>query len=758
MYKIVTTRKLADQIYLMEVEAPRVAARCEPGQFVIVKVDKKGERVPLTICDYNRQAGTVTIVLQTIGASTQKLAQLQSGDTISDFAGPLGCPSEFMKEDTEELKGKKILFVAGGVGAAPVYPQVKWLSKRGIDTDVIVGSKTRDLLILEEEMKAVSGNYYPCTDDGSYGHAGMVTTKIEALVESGKHYDLCVAIGPMIMMKFVCLLTKKLGIPTVVSMNPIMVDGTGMCGACRVLVGGEVKFACVDGPEFDGHLVDFDSAMKRQQMYKTAEGRAALKAAEGDTHHGGCGNCEDDEPAQDVLKRVPVREQDPKVRAENFEEVCYGYDREEAMAEASRCIGCKNAQCVKACPVSINIPDFIAKIKEGDMESAYRIIGESSSLPAICGRVCPQESQCESKCIRGLKGDAVAIGKLERFVADYALEHNIKPVKTAQSNGRKVAVIGSGPSGLACAGDLAKLGYDVTVFEALHELGGVLVYGIPEFRLPKEKVVKKEIEKVKELGVKFETNVVIGKSATIDHLIDDENFEAVFIGSGAGLPMFMGIPGETANGVFSANEYLTRSNLMKAYDNSHDTPIAIGRKVAVVGGGNVAMDAARTALRLGAQVHIVYRRSEAELPARLEEVHHAKEEGVIFDLLTTPKEILVDEHGWVRGMKLVKMELGEPDASGRRSPVEIPNSEYEMELDTVIMSLGTAPNPLITSTTRGLDTNKHNCIVVEETNGQTSKESVFAGGDAVTGAATVILAMGAGKAAAKGIHEYLSKQ
>lgn len=460
----------------------------------------------------------------------------------------------------------------------------------------------------------------------------------------------------------------------------------------------------------------------------------------------------------DVLKKVPVREQDPKVRATNFEEVCLGYNQEEAMEEASRCIGCKNAKCVQGCPVSIDIPGFIKQVKEGNIEEAYKVIGKSSALPAICGRVCPQESQCEGKCIRGVKGEPISIGKLERFVADYALEHDIKPEAPETTNGHKVAVIGSGPSGLTCAGDLAKMGYEVTVFEALHELGGVLVYGIPEFRLPKQKVVAKEIEKVKELGVKFETNVVIGKSTTIDQLIEEEGFEAVFIGSGAGLPMFMGIPGENANGVFSANEYLTRSNLMKAFDDSYDTPIIGGKKVAVVGGGNVAMDAARTALRLGAEVHIVYRRSEAELPARVEEVHHAKEEGVIFDLLTNPKEILVDEKGNITAMKVVKMELGEPDASGRRRPVEIPGSEYEIEVDTVIMSLGTSPNPLISSTTKGLEVNRRKCIVADEEFGKTSKEGVYAGGDAVTGAATVILAMGAGKAGAKGIDKYLSEK
>ena len=458
----------------------------------------------------------------------------------------------------------------------------------------------------------------------------------------------------------------------------------------------------------------------------------------------------------DMMKKVPVREQDAKERACNFEEVCLGYNADEAVAEAQRCLNCKNAHCVQGCPVSINIPGFVEKVKEGDFAAAYQVISESSALPAVCGRVCPQESQCEGKCIRGIKGEAVSIGKLERFVADWARENNIRPVGAAEKKGKKVAVIGSGPAGLTCAGDLAKMGYDVTIFEALHEAGGVLVYGIPEFRLPKENVVKKEIENVLSLGVKIETNVIVGKSVTIDELLNEEGYSAVFIGSGAGLPKFMGIPGENANGVFSANEYLTRSNLMKAFQADSATPIMESKKVAVVGGGNVAMDAARTALRLGAEVHIVYRRSEEELPARVEEVHHAKQEGIIFDLLTNPVEILEDEKGWVKGMKCVRMELGEPDASGRLRPVEIPGSEFTLELDTVIMALGTSPNPLISSTTEGLETNKRKCIVASEENGQTSKAAVFAGGDAVTGAATVILAMGAGKAGAKGIDEYLS--
>ena len=459
-----------------------------------------------------------------------------------------------------------------------------------------------------------------------------------------------------------------------------------------------------------------------------------------------------------VLNRVPVREQDPKVRATNFDEVCLGYNMEEAMEEASRCINCKNAKCIQGCPVSINIPAFVKAVKEGKITEAADIIAESSALPAICGRVCPQETQCEGKCIRGIKGDPISIGKLERFVADYSREHGYVPKKPETTNGKKVAIIGSGPAGLTCAGDLAKLGYEVTIFEALHEPGGVLTYGIPEFRLPKDEVVQKEIDNVRKLGVKIECNVVIGKSVTIDQLMEEEGFEAVFIGSGAGLPKFMGIPGENAVGVFSANEFLTRNNLMKAFRDDYDTPIFRGTKVAVVGGGNVAMDAARTALRLGATTYIVYRRSEAELPAIVEEVHHAKEEGIIFHLLTNPTEILEDEKGWVKGMKCVRMELGEPDASGRRRPVVIPDSEFTLDVDTVIMALGTSPNPLISSTTEGLEINKWKCIVAEEDNGQTSKNGVFAGGDAVTGAATVILAMEAGKAGAKGIHEYLSNK
>ncbi len=761
MYRIEKKVQLTSDIFWMDVLAPRVAKAALPGQFIIVKGDTKGERIPLTICDYDAEKGTVSIVIQVIGESTKKLVEFNEGEYFSDFVGPLGRPSEFVDQDIDYLKNKKILFIAGGLGAAPVYPQVKYLFNKGIKTDVIMGFRNKDLVIMENEMKAVAENVYICTDDGSYEFNGNVTVLLKDLVlNRGKKYDEVIAIGPMIMMKFACLATKELNIPTIVSMNPIMVDGTGMCGACRITVGDKVKFACVDGPEFDGHLINFDEAMRRQTLYKTQEGRALLEKETPEPKHAENCACPHEEQAEKIVvdkkKRVPMREQDPKERAKNFGEVNFGYSFEEMQAEANRCLNCKNPKCVGQCPVSINIPAFIQELKNGEMDKALHIVSEATTLPAICGRVCPQESQCEGACIVGIKNEPVAIGRLERYLGDYAIKNEISPKNTSKSNGKKVAIIGSGPAGLACAGDLAKMGYDVTIFEALHEPGGVLTYGIPEFRLPKIDVVAKEIENVKKLGVKIETNVIIGRTVTIDDLMNKENFEAIFISSGAGLPKFMGIPGENANGVFSANEYLTRSNLMKAFREDYDTPIAIGKKVAVVGGGNVAMDAARTALRLGSEVHIVYRRSEEELPARLEEVHHAKEEGIIFNLLTNPTEILTDEKGWVKGMTCVEMELGEPDASGRRRPVVKKGSEFFMDVDTVLMSLGTSPNPLIASTTEGLEVNKYGCIVIDD-NCMTSKPGVFAGGDAVTGAATVILAMGAGRDAAKGIDNYLNK-
>ena len=760
MFRIEKKKWLSEKICLMEVKAEALARSAKPGQFLIVKIDEKGERIPLTICDYNRKEGTVTTVFFAIGKSTEEMGKLNEGDFFQDVAGPLGQESEFLHENIEDLKNKKILFVAGGVGTAPVYPQVKWFNENGIKTDVIIGAKTKSLVILEDEMKKEAGNVYIATDDGSYGFHGMVTGLIDELIKNqNKHYDHVVAIGPMIMMKFVSLKTKEYNIPTTVSLNPLMVDGTGMCGACRVTIGDKIKFACVDGPEFDGHLVNFDEAMRRQMIYKTEEGRAYLEKTEGETHHArGCQCCNHENSLENLEKgkRVPVREQDPKVRDKNFEEVTFGYTLEEAQREAERCLNCKNPLCMKGCPVEINIPAFIEKIKEGNILEAGKILTKYTSLPAVCGRVCPQETQCEGKCVLGIKGEPVAIGKLEKFVGDYLLENNLE-ISIPKKNNHKIAVVGSGPAGLTAAGDLAKMGYDVTVFEALHKTGGVLTYGIPEFRLPKDKVVQKEIENIKKLGVHFVTNEIIGKTTTIDNLLDKEGFEAVFIGSGAGLPKFMGIPGENLNGVFSANEFLTRVNLMKAYCDDYMTPVKKGKKVAVIGGGNVAMDAVRTAKRLGAEAHIVYRRSEKDFPARLEEVHHAKEEGIIIDALTLPKEILGDENGNVIGMRCIHTKLGEPDASGRASFIEIPESEFIMEADTVIMALGTAPNPLISSTTKGLDINKWKCIVADEI-GQTSREGVFAGGDAVSGAATVILAMGAGKKAAEAIDKYIKNK
>lgn len=766
MYKIMKKELLAKNIYLMDIYAPRIAASAKPGQFIIVIADEYSERIPLTICDYDVNKGTVQIVIQAAGGSTEKICSFEEGESFRDFVGPLGRPSDFLEEDIEELKKKKYLFVAGGVGTAPVYPQAKWFFEHGIDVDVIIGAKSKDFVILEDKLKSVSKNLYITTDDGSYGSKGLVTDKISELIEKENiHYDHCVSIGPMIMMKFVCLTTKKYDLPTTVSLNPIMVDGTGMCGACRVNIGGVTKFACVDGPEFDGHLVDFDSAMKRQRQYKdkkdekpvkdhicTFDKAIAKQHLEIEEERKADGNVEIIK-AKDRFKRIAVAEQEPDVRNKNFEEVCYGYSEQEAVIEASRCLNCKNPQCVKGCPVSIDIPGFIKEIANGNFEQSAKVLSLYTALPAVCGRVCPQETQCEARCVLTNKGDAVSIGKLERFSADYARKHNVKLAEKPRSNGKKVAVIGAGPAGLTCAGELAKMGYSVTIFEALHHSGGVLVYGIPEFRLPDE-VVNAEVKNLLELGVEIENDVVIGRTITVDEILA-KGYEAVFIGSGAGLPTFMGIPGENLNGVYSANEFLTRNNLMRSFEEEYDTPIAIGKKVAVIGGGNVAMDAARVAKRLGADVSIVYRRTEKELPARVEEVHHAKEEGIKFEMLTAPIEIKGTDEGWVKSLVCVRNELGEADASGRRRPVKIEGSEFEEEFETVIMALGTSPNPLISHTTKGLDINKKGCIVANEETGQTSRPEIFAGGDAVTGAATVILAMGAGKKASVSIDEYL---
>lgn len=755
MYKIVEKKWLTPIICYMDIEAPDLAASAQPGQFLIIRTDDKGERIPLTICDYDRKKGTVTIVFQVLGESTRKMGEFKEGEYFADVTGPLGQPSELIHIDIENLKKKNYLFVAGGVGTAPVYPQVKWLKENGIDVDVIIGTRSRDTLIFEDEMKAVSGNLFVCTDDGTYGRKGMVTDVIDDLLKEGKHYDHAVIIGPMIMMKFASKKCRENNIPNTVSLNPLMVDGTGMCGACRVTIDGKVKFACVDGPEFDGDQVNFDEAMRRQTMYKTEEGRNILMIEDGETHHNPA--CPNHEIIVDKKKRVPVREQEPDVRNKNFEEVCYGYNLEEAQAEAARCLNCKNPLCVQGCPVSIDIPAFIQKIKEGDMKEAGKIIAKYSNLPAVCGRVCPQETQCEGKCILGIKGEAVSIGKLERFVGDWVIENGIE-FEIKEKNNKKVAVIGGGPAGLTAAGDLAKMGYDVTIYEALHKLGGVLSYGIPEFRLPKEKVVDKEIENLYKLGVKVVTNAIVGRTFTIDELLDKKGYSAVFIGSGAGLPRFMNIPGENYNGVISANEFLTRVNLMRANKSDYATPIKIGKRVIVVGGGNVAMDAARTAKRLGAETTVVYRRGEAELPARREEVEHAKEEGIKFHFLLSPTEIIGDEKGWVKEIKCIRMELGEPDESGRAKFSPIENSEFIIEGETVIMSLGTSPNPLIASTTENLKINRWKGIEADEETGRTSREGVFAGGDAVTGAATVILAMEAGKKAAVEIDSYLKNK
>lgn len=755
MYKIVEKKWLTPIICYMDIEAPDLAASAQPGQFLIIRTDDKGERIPLTICDYDRKKGTVTIVFQVLGESTRKMGEFKEGEYFADVTGPLGQPSELIHIDIENLKKKNYLFVAGGVGTAPVYPQVKWLKENGIDVDVIIGTRSRDTLIFEDEMKAVSGNLFVCTDDGTYGRKGMVTDVIDDLLKEGKHYDHAVIIGPMIMMKFASKKCRENNIPNTVSLNPLMVDGTGMCGACRVTIDGKVKFACVDGPEFDGDQVNFDEAMRRQTMYKTEEGRNILMIEDGETHHNPA--CPNHEIIVDKKKRVPVREQEPDVRNKNFEEVCYGYNLEEAQAEAARCLNCKNPLCVQGCPVSIDIPAFIQKIKEGDMKEAGKIIAKYSNLPAVCGRVCPQETQCEGKCILGIKGEAVSIGKLERFVGDWVIENGIE-FEIKEKNNKKVAVIGGGPAGLTAAGDLAKMGYDVTIYEALHKLGGVLSYGIPEFRLPKEKVVDKEIENLYKLGVKVVTNAIVGRTFTIDELLDKKGYSAVFIGSGAGLPRFMNIPGENYNGVISANEFLTRVNLMRANKSDYATPIKIGKRVIVVGGGNVAMDAARTAKRLGAETTVVYRRGEAELPARREEVEHAKEEGIKFHFLVSPTEIIGDEKGWVKEIKCIRMELGEPDESGRAKFSPLENSEFIIEGETVIMSLGTSPNPLIASTTENLKINRWKGIEADEETGRTSREGVFAGGDAVTGAATVILAMEAGKKAAVEIDNYLKNK
>ena len=750
MYEILTKRLLnSHDIYQMEVHAPWISLSGKPGQFVIVIPHPTGERIPLTISDIVYQRQSIVLVFQVVGETTRQLAEMNVGDDLYTIVGPLGRPSELIEKHAKgELK--RLLFVAGGVGIAPVFPQVKWAFRNGIPTDVIIGARSKDLLFYEDELRAVCHNLHIMTDDGTYGEQGLVTAKVNQLCQSGADYSHCVAIGPLPMMKFVSLTTKKYNLPTIVSLNCMMVDGTGMCGACRVRVGDEVKFCCVDGPEFDGHLVDFDEAARK---LKTPDARRYRIATSESGHNCNLAPAVDAAVAEAKKRQKPC-DQDPKVRAKNFDEVSFGFTEHQALLEANRCLQCKKPRCVEACPVGINIPRFIQDIKEENLNQAYITISHDSALPAVCGRVCPQETQCEGSCVMGVKGEPIAIGALERFVADNHRSVS-KPQSQCYPAGRKVAVIGSGPSGLTCAGDLAKHGYQVTVFEALHHAGGVLVYGIPEFRLPKQRVVEPEIDNLRRLGVEIRTNVIIGKSITIDQLMEDMEYDAVYIASGAGLPKFMGIPGETLIGVISANELLTRTNLMHGYDEQYDTPIYLGKKVIVVGGGNVAMDAARTALRLGSEVTVVYRRGEMDMPARREEVHHAMEEGVQFLFQTAPLEVLGTDDGYVRALRCVKMEMGEPDASGRRKFSVIEGSECDVEADTIVAALGTSPNPLIRTTTPGLDCETWGGIKADE-NGQTSRKLIFAGGDAVSGAATVILAMGAGRKAAAAIMKELN--
>jgi glutamate synthase (NADPH/NADH) small chain len=764
MYKILKKRNLNADIFLMEIEHQLLANSAKAGQFLIIIIEEDGERLPLTVFDIDKERGSVSVVVQAIGKSTKKMANLEEGDFLFSVVGPLGNPSEFIFEDIEELKNQRFLFVAGGVGAAPVYPQVKWFSDNGLKCDVVIAARNAELLILVDEFSDIVDKLFVCTDDGTQiadekgkirFFKGNAAQYADILLQENHYYHV-VAIGPMVMMKYLCLTTAKYAVPTTVSMNPIMVDGTGMCGACRITVAGKVKFACIEGPEFDGHKVDFDEAIRRSSLYKRFE-----IATVSDEHQCKLADVENVEKAENCeinlknrFTRIPCRQQKAELRVKNFEEVCYGYNFEEAQSEASRCLNCKTPLCVGKCPVNIDIPAFIEEIKSGDISKAAEIIAKDSVLPAVCGRVCPQEEQCEAVCVLGKRGDAVAIGKLERFVADFTRDEKREVKVKITKNPYSIAIVGSGPAGLSCAADLAKAGCKVTIFEALHKAGGVLVYGIPEFRLPKA-IVQNEIDKLVDLGVEIKTNVVIGDTLSIDELFSDKGFDYVFIGSGAGLPKFMNIAGENLNGVFSANEILARSNLMKAYSTESPTPIYVGQKAVVVGGGNVAMDAARTAKRLGADVHLVYRRSKAEMPARNEEIEHAIEEGIILQELTNPLEIIGDEVGWVKAIKCIRMRLGDADASGRRSPIEIPDSEFFIETDVVIMSLGTSPNPLIINTTKGLETSKWKTIVADE-DGQTSRKNVFAGGDAVTGAATVILAMEAGRKAAKKILENLN--
>ena len=763
MYKIVSKEQFSEKVFRLRVEAPLIAKAYRAGNFVIIRVGEKGERIPLTIAHADAEKGLITLVVQKVGLSSSRLCDLNEGDCITDVVGPLGQATHIENFGT-------VVCAGGGVGVAPMLPIAAALKKAGNRVISVLAGRSKDLIILEKEVREVSDEVIIMTDDGSYGEKGLVTEGIERVINREK-VDHCVAIGPAIMMKFVCKLTAKYEIPTVVSLNTIMVDGTGMCGACRVTVGGKTKFVCVDGPEFDGHQVDFDGMMQRLGSFKAEEAAEIEKLGKQEP----CGDDSCDLIDRDAAWRVELRnkmkpkertaiercampELEPAYRATKLrEEVNTGFTKEMAMIEAQRCLDCPKPACMEGCPVNIKIPSFVKNIERGEFIKAAQVLKMTSSLPAVCGRVCPQEKQCESKCIHLKMGHkAVAIGALERFAADYARESGEMPAPVAvPSNGKKVAVVGSGPAGLSFAGDMAKLGYAVTVFEALHEIGGVLKYGIPEFRLPNS-IVEHEIDNLRAMGVEFVKDCVVGKTISIAQLQED-GYQGVFVASGAGLPNFMNIPGENSNNIMSSNEYLTRVNLMDASNPETDTPICMGKRVAVIGGGNTAMDSVRTALRLGAErAMIVYRRSEAEMPARLEEVKHAKEEGVEFLTLHNPIEYIADEKGAVKQIVLQKMELGEPDASGRRSPVPVEGAVETIDIDVAVVAVGVSPNPLVPTSVEGLELGRKNTIAVNE-NMQSSIPFLYAGGDIVRGGATVILAMGDGRHAAAAMHEQLSK-
>ena len=766
MNKIILKRQFSEKVFCFDIEAPLIAQSRRAGNFVIVRVDKNSERMPLTIADADKVRGTIKLVVQKVGLSSTKLCNLNEGDEVADVVGPLGNPTHIENFGT-------VICAGGGVGVAPMLPIIRALKEAGNRVLSVLAGRNKDLIILEDEVRASSDQTIIMTDDGSYGEKGVVTVGIEKLIQQ-EHIDKAFAIGPPIMMKFCCLLTQKYNIPTDVSLNTIMVDGTGMCGACRLTIGGKTKFVCIDGPEFDGALVDWDEMFKRMGTFKAVEKEEmehyqehlCLPETEPSAQSASPTLLPKHTPlpqqeplkAKDRVKipRVRMPELDPAYRATTrLEEVNQGLTVEMAMREAQRCLDCKHPSCVEGCPVNINIPGFIKQIEKGEFIEAARILKQTSALPAVCGRVCPQEKQCESRCIHHkMKSEPVAIGYLERFAADYEREsgQTVLP-EMAASNGIKVAVVGSGPSGLSFAGDMAKNGFDVYVFEALHEIGGVLKYGIPEFRLP-NRIVEAEIENLRKMGVHFQTDVIIGKTISVAEL-KAKGFQGIFVGSGAGLPNFMDIPGENALNIMSSNEYLTRVNLMDAANPHTDTPINLGKKVLVVGGGNTAMDSCRTAKRLGAEVTLVYRRSEAEMPARIEEVKHAKEEGIQFLTLHNPKEYLTDDNGAVKAAILDVMQLGEPDQSGRRRP-ETTGQTITIECDQVIVAVGVSPNPLVPQSIEGLALGRKNTIAVNEQM-QSSLPEIYAGGDIVRGGATVILAMGDGRRAAENMAKQLTK-